>query len=66
MATSKAAVLRYKKKTYDAIQILVKKGDRELIKEFATKNGMGLNEFIKYLIYREMYGDPEKEESADE
>ena len=54
MATSKAAVQRYKKKAYDAIQVLVPKGDRDIIKQFAKERGQGLNEFIKALIYREM------------
>ena len=53
---SKAAVQRSKKKAYDAIQVLVKKGDREKIKQYAAEHGQGLNEFIKDLIYREIEG----------
>ena len=66
MATSKAAVQRYKKKTYDTIQILVKKGRRDIIKQYAKEHGKGLNEFINELIEREMEGYEYKEESPEQ
>ena len=66
MATSKAAVQRYKKKAYDTIQILVKKGKREVIKQYAKERGKGLNEFINELIDRELQGYEYKEESPEQ
>ena len=66
MATSKAAVQRYKKKTYDTIQILVKKGRRDIIKQYAKEHGKGLNEFINELIERELEGYKYKEESPEQ
>jgi uncharacterized protein (DUF1778 family) len=42
----KEATARYNKKTYDRINIIVKKGQRQIIKEFATSQGKSLNRFI--------------------
>ena len=66
MATSKAAVQRYKKKAYDTSQILVKTGKRDIIKQDAKEHGKGLNEFINELIDRELEGYEYKEESPEQ
>lgn len=57
MATSRKSVIEYRKKAYDFIQISVPKGEREIIKEHATKMGEGLNEFIKRAIRQAMEND---------
>ena len=50
----KEATARYNKKTYDRININVKKGQRQVIKDFAEKQGKSLNRFICDLIEAEM------------
>ena len=40
------ATARYNKKTYDRINIIVKKGQRQVIKDFAANQGKSLNRFI--------------------
>jgi predicted HicB family RNase H-like nuclease len=50
MATSKKAVAKYKKKTYDQILLLVKSGRRAEIKASAAKVGLSVNEFINKAI----------------
>ena len=50
----KEATARYNKKTYDRINIIVKKGERQIIKDFAAKQGKSLNRFICDLIENEM------------
>lgn len=57
MSTSRKSVLNYRKKAYDFIQVSVPKGEREIIKEHASKMGMGLNEFIKNAIKRQIEED---------
>lgn len=42
----KEATARYNKKAYDRIDVVVKKGQREVIKEFAARQGKSLNRFI--------------------
>lgn len=42
----KEATARYNKKTYDRINIIVPKGKRQLIKDFAASQGKSLNRFI--------------------
>ena len=44
--SQKEATARYNKKTYDRINIIVKKGQREIIKDFAARQGKSLNRFI--------------------
>ena len=44
--SQKEATARYNKKTYDRINIIVKKGQREIIKDFAARKGKSLNRFI--------------------
>ena len=42
----KEATARYNKKAYDRINVIVKKGQREIIKNFAASQGKSLNRFI--------------------
>lgn len=42
----KEATARYNKKTYDRIEIVVKKGQRQVIKDFAASQGKSLNRFV--------------------
>ena len=42
----KEATARYNKKAYDRIDVVVKKGQRQVIKEFAARQGKSLNRFI--------------------
>ena len=50
----KEATMRYNKKTYDRINVIVKKGQRQLIKDFAASQGKSLNGFICEAIYEKM------------
>lgn len=56
----RAATARYNKKTYDRIEIVVHKGKKQRIKEFAKKQGKSTNQFINEAIDRAM----SKEEDA--
>lgn len=42
----KEATARYNKKTYDRINVIVRKGQRQIIKDFAASQGKSLNRFI--------------------
>ena len=42
----KEATMRYNKKAYDRINVIVKKGQRQIIKDFAASQGKSLNRFI--------------------
>ena len=46
----KEATARYNKKAYDRINVIVPKGKRALIAEFAKKQGKSLNRFINDAI----------------
>ena len=50
MATSKAAVQRYKQKAYDRILLLLPKGQRDEVKAMAEKKGLSVNKFLLFLI----------------
>lgn len=50
----KEATARYNKKAYDRINIIVKKGQREIIKNFASSQGKSLNRFVLDAIEAEM------------
>ena len=50
----KEATARYNKKSYDRIDVVVKKGQRQVIKDFAAAQGKSLNRFICDLIEAEM------------
>jgi len=42
----KEATARYNKKAYDRINVIVHKGQRQIIKDFAASQGKSLNRFI--------------------
>lgn len=44
--SQKEATARYNKKAYDRINVIVKKGQREVIKAFAASQVKSLNRFI--------------------
>ena len=50
----KEATARYNKKAYDRIDLIVKKGEREIIKDFAAKQGKSLNRFVLDAVEAEM------------
>ena len=54
----KEATARYNKKAYDRINVIVKKGRRQIIKDFAASQGKSLNRFICDAIdYQMQQGD---------
>ena len=57
----KEATARYNKKSYDRINVIVKKGQRQIIKDFAASQGKSLNRFICDAIdYQMRLADSEK------
>ena len=44
--SQREATARYNKKAYDRINVVVKKGQRQIIKDFAASQGKSLNRFI--------------------
>lgn len=61
--TSAKVTNRYQQKAYDRITILVKKGEKDIIKKYAEEHGKSINAFITELIRREMIGyKPSKDE----
>ncbi len=50
----KEATARYNKKTYDRINIIVRKGQRQLIKDYAASQGKSLNRFILDAVEKEI------------
>ncbi len=48
------AVAKYNAKSYDRIELRVKKGEKELIKKYAQENGESLNEFVNRAIKQAM------------
>ena len=44
--SQKEATARYNKKAYDRINVIVKKGQRQVIKDFAASQGKSPNRFI--------------------
>ena len=50
----KKATARYHKKAYDRIDVIVPKGKREVIKNFARKQGKSTNRFINEAIDKAM------------
>ena len=52
--SQRAATARYNKKTYDRIEIFVHKGRKQIIKEFAQKQGLSTNKFINQAIDKAM------------
>lgn len=58
----KEATARYNKKAYDRIDVVVPKGQREVIKAFAASQGKSLNRFICDAIdYQMNQAEPDKE-----
>ena len=57
----KEATARYNKKAYDRIDVIVKKGQRQVIKDFAASQGKSLNRFICDAIEKEMNNATETE-----
>lgn len=57
----KEATARYNKKAYDRINLIVKKGQRQIIKDYAASQGKSLNRFICDLIEAEMNKDNKTE-----
>ena len=53
----KEATARYNKKSYDRIDVVVKKGQRQVIKDFAASQGKSLNRFILDAIEYQMNKD---------
>lgn len=52
--SQKEATARYNKKAYDRINIIVKKGQREIIKDYAARQGKSLNRFVLDAVEAEM------------
>ena len=50
----KEATARYNKKSYDRINIIVKKGQRQIIKDYAARQGKSLNRFICDMVEAEV------------
>lgn len=50
----KEATARYNKKSYDRINVIVRKGKRQLIKDFAASQGKSMNRFINDAIDYQM------------
>ena len=52
--SQKEATARYNKKAYDRINVSVKKGQSQIIKDFAASQGKSLNRFILDAVETEM------------
>lgn len=52
--TSATVKNRYNDKAYDRISLVVPKGQKDLIKEYAESNGESLNAFIQRAIQEAM------------
>ena len=50
------ATAKYNKKNYDRIEIKVKKGEKEKIKQYTENKGKSLNMYIIELIEKDMKG----------
>lgn len=50
----KKATAKYRAKAYDTIELRLHKGDREIIKGYATHNGKSVNALITELLQREI------------
>lgn len=58
----KEATARYNKKAYDRINIVVPKGQRQVIADFAKRQGKSLNRFIIDAVEAQM--NPSNEEKT--
>ena len=52
--TSAASKNKWNEKTYDRINLVVRKGQKEQIQEYAKEKGMSLNAYINSLIQADM------------
>ena len=50
----KEATARYNKKAYDRIDVIVPKGKRQIIKDYAAAQGKSLNRFILDAVEEQM------------
>lgn len=50
----KRATSKWNKNNLDRIQVVVKKGEKEIIKSFAKEHGLSLNSFICQAIKEKM------------
>lgn len=57
----KEATARYNKKAYDRIDVIVPKGQRQIIKDYAASQGKSLNRFICDAIEFQMNKEKETE-----
>lgn len=51
------ATARYNRKTYERVELRVKKGQREIIRQAAARSGKSLNRFILDLVAKELGND---------
>lgn len=51
--SAKKATLKYMAKTYDRLELQIKKGMKEIYREQAEKKGMSLNAYIINLLEKE-------------
>lgn len=52
--TSAAVKNRYNAKAYDRITLVVKKGDKDIIKSRADELGLSVNEYVTRMIYADI------------
>lgn len=50
---------KYNKKAYDRMEIKVKKGQKDIIKAHADKQGESLNQFLNRAVYNQLKLDNE-------
>ena len=62
--TSAAVKNRYAAKTYDRINLIVKKGQKQVIQAHAEQNGESVNGFINRAIEETMQRDSERSPGA--
>ena len=55
--SQKEATARYNRKTYERLELRVKKGQKQIIQEESKKRGKGINRFILDLIAKEVGND---------
>ena len=51
---AKRATIKYQKKTYDRMELKVKKGEKEKIQKRAAELGMSVNSYISELIQKDL------------
>lgn len=55
--SQKEATARYNRKTYERLELRVKKGQKQIIQEESKKRGKSINRFILDLIAKEVGND---------